>query len=141
MFPVRFVRHKPVVKLAMGRLNCKEIKMKINNIFSGIPDSLPEEIFDRIVETGDLKVERIVSWGQATPEQKWYDQEWDEWVLVLSGEAGLIFEGQEEICRMKTGDHIHIPARVRHRVAWTKENEKTVWLAVHYKNTGKKDAL
>ena len=107
--------------------------MNIYNIYAGIPEVLPGEVFENIIRNDRFKLERIVSSGHSTPEGQWYDQDTDEWVILLVGEAGLHFEGEKAPHTLKPGDYIHIPAHVKHRVAWTKENEKTVWLAIHYK--------
>jgi len=101
------------------------------NIYSDIPADLPEEIFQTLAERGNVKIERIVSDGQATPAGIWYDQAWDEWVLLLSGSAGLLFEAEQQARELLPGDHIMIPAGCRHRVEWTNPVQKTVWLAVH----------
>ena len=89
--------------------------MIIDNIFLEIPDHIHEEIFETILTTEHFKLERIISTGQATSPGDWYDQDTDEWVILLSGSAGLLFEGDERVCVMRPGDHIHIPARRRHR--------------------------
>ena len=57
------------------------------NLFGKIPESLPEELFETLAESPDVKIERIVSRGQITPEGEWYDQSKDEWVVLLSGKA------------------------------------------------------
>jgi len=54
-------------------------------------------------------------------------------VIVLAGSAAIAFEGEASPRRLKNGDHVHIPARTRHRVVWTDAGEPTVWLAVHYR--------
>jgi cupin 2 domain-containing protein len=105
--------------------------MKKSNIFSQIPADLKEEIFEEIISNNSLKIERIVSKGQITPEGKWYDQEGNEWVILLSGEALLEFENSESV-RLQEGDYINIDAHVKHRVSWTKPNAETIWLAIHY---------
>lgn len=102
------------------------------NLFSRIPPQLPAELVEILLETEHFHLERIVSGGQATPAGEWYDQETQEWVILLSGGAGLLFEGQTEVIEMRPGDYLHIPARRRHRVEWTDPQEKTVWLALHY---------
>ena len=107
--------------------------MKLKNLFSEIPDSVPEEIFETLLQTGHFKIERIISSGHATPPGEWYDQDTNEWVILLSGGAGLIFEGEGAACILKPGDYIHIPAHRRHRVEWTDPNQETVWLALHYR--------
>ena len=53
----------------------------INNIFQ-LPLDLPNlEIFEKIISTEKIKIERIISTGQTTPSGEWYDQETDEWVV------------------------------------------------------------
>ena len=106
--------------------------MKPGNIFSRIPDGMKEEIIEPILKTDHLALERIISSGQATPPGQWYDQPKDEWVLLLKGSAGLLFEGKEETVVLHPGDYVHILAHQRHRVEWTDGKQKTVWLALHY---------
>lgn len=115
--------------------------MKIEHFFAALPDLQDggEETFDEIVSSGDVTVERIVSNGHASPPGFWYDQPRHEWVMVLRGRAGLQFleDGAEdgensEILEMGPGDHVHIPAHRKHRVAWTSSEEPTIWIAVHY---------
>ncbi len=106
--------------------------MDVKNIFSDIPEQTPNEILETIIKSDQVKIERIISHGHATSEGEWYDQENDELVLVLKGNAGLLFEGSEEIVIMKTGDYINIPAHKKHRVEWTDLEKETIWMAVHY---------
>lgn len=107
--------------------------MDIKNIFSGIKNQSPEEIFETIIKTNKFKIERIISSRQSTDKEKWYDQDVDEWVILLKGSAGLLFESNKEVI-MKPGDYVNIPAHQKHRVAWTDSNEETIWLTVHYQN-------
>jgi cupin 2 domain-containing protein len=95
-------------------------------------DYLKEETFDQLLEGKKFRMERIVSGGQSTPDNKWYDQEDDEWVLLLKGEAHLKFKGDNNDKVLHPGDCIHIPAHCLHRVEQTSLSEATVWLAVHY---------
>jgi cupin 2 domain-containing protein len=106
--------------------------VKASNIFSKIPDSTVDEIFEILLRNEHFKLERIISSGQATPPGEWYDQDTSEWVILLSGSAGLLFEGGEELSVMHPGDYVHIPAHKRHRIEWTDPERKTVWLALHY---------
>ena len=106
--------------------------MKPGSIFSGIPDRVKEEIFETILKTDHFALERIISSGQATRLGQWYDQPKDEWVILLRGSAGLLFEGKEEMMILHPGDYVHILAHQRHRVEWTDGKLKTVWLALHY---------
>jgi cupin 2 domain-containing protein len=107
--------------------------MKPQNLFSPLPDPALAEIFDILLKTDHCKLERITSAGQATPPGEWYDQETQEWVVLLSGSAGLRFADEAEVLVLQPGDYVHIPAHRRHRVAWTDPVQKTVWLALHYR--------
>ena len=101
-----------------------------SNLFENIPGMLPEELISVLAENENVKIERIVSDGQASPEGYWYDQEQSEWVLLVAGLAVLEFEDRKQ--ELKPGDHMLIPAHRKHRVASTSATEKTVWLAVFY---------
>lgn len=103
------------------------------NIFSGAPERLDDERIDEFVSTDGLRIERIISTGQASPPGFWYDQDWNEWVVVLSGSAALLFEGEAEPRVLGPGDYVSIPAHARHRVEWTDPTQPTLWLAVHYR--------
>jgi len=103
-----------------------------SNLYAGIPEELPEELFAILAENKSTRIERIVSDGHASPEGFWYDQERDEWVLLVSGSAVLSIETETGIgqLQMNPGDHLLIPAHRRHRVEATSVTEKTIWLAV-----------
>lgn len=105
--------------------------MQPGNIYKSIPEQLPDELFETLHQNPRLKLERIVSEGHVTPGGEWFDQEWDEWVILLSGSATLGFESEREFCDMLPGDYVFIPAHCRHRVERTDAKEKTVWLALH----------
>jgi cupin 2 domain-containing protein len=78
-----------------------------------------------------LRIERIVSTGQACPPGFWYDQPQGEWVLLIQGEAGLRFADEAQARHLKAGDYVDIAPHRRHRVDWTRPDEDTIWLAVH----------
>ena len=103
----------------------------MNNIFNNIPDNMESELFEQIVNSDNVKIERIISKGHHSPESGWYDQEQNEWVMVLTGEAVLSFIGGSDIS-MKKGDYITIPAHKKHKVKSTAANVETIWLAVCY---------
>ena len=94
---------------------------------------MPNEIYRTLLKTDHFKLERIVSAGQSTPPGVWFDDETNEWVILLRGSAGLLLEGERKEAVMGPGDYIHIPAHKRHRVEWTDKKQKTIWLALHYK--------
>jgi len=103
------------------------------NIFADADIPLPDEAASDLAAGPNVRIERIVSHGQATPAGAWFDQEWDEWVIVLKGSAGLLFAGDSAALALGPGDHVHIPAHARHRVHWTAPDQATVWLAVHFR--------
>jgi cupin 2 domain-containing protein len=106
--------------------------MVTKNIFWGFPGPMMGEMSETLLNTQHFRLERIISSGQMTPPGEWFDQESNEWVVLLSGNAGLLFEGETEVCVMRPGDYVQIPAHRRHRVEWTDREQKTVWLALHY---------
>lgn len=102
-------------------------------MFDDMPPTAAEtEAIDVLVETENVRIERIVSRGQASPEDFWYDQDRNEWVALLSGKAALLLDGEPEAVVLDPGDHIVIPAHRKHRVLWTDRERDTVWLAVFY---------
>lgn len=110
---------------------------RTDNLFNNIPAAVQEEFFQTLAESGTGRIERIVSEGHATPPGEWFDQEWDEWVLLVSGGATLQFDDADPLVLIP-GDHVMIPAGCRHRVERTDSGQKTIWLAVHFdENRGK----
>ena len=101
------------------------------NLFHDVPARAHEEIVTELLVRKGVRIERIVSTGQSTPADKPYNQDHDEWVLLLTGSAGLWIEGQGER-DLRPGDHVLIPAHRLHRVTWTASGGPTVWLAVHF---------
>lgn len=104
----------------------------MGSLFDNIPAELPDEIFETVCATKRVKIERIVSNGHASPEGFWYDQEGQEFVLVVKGSAGLKVDGDDDIVILRAGDYFNIEPHVRHRVEWTDASCETIWLAVHY---------
>ena len=102
------------------------------NLFANLPQQPADEIFESLAGSPAVRIERIVSTGQATPAKQWYDQQRDEWVALIRGAAGLRFEDNPEMVELKPGDYLKIPAHCRHRVEWTDPEQVTIWIAVHY---------
>jgi cupin 2 domain-containing protein len=114
--------------------------MKIENIFANVPDTTAAEVLEIVLARPGVRIERIVSHGQATPEGEWYDQSRDEWVLLMAGSAGLLLAGEAQPRSLQPGDYLLLPAGCRHRVEWTDPGRDTVWLAVHLgESTGETD--
>lgn len=101
------------------------------NIFQHLPTRISVEIFDTIIQTPNVRIERIISKGHRSEDDFWYDQDEAEWVLVLKGAARLQFE--DGMVELRPGDHVNIAAHQKHRVDWTMPDEETVWLAVFYR--------
>ncbi len=106
----------------------------MKNLFD-LPDGGKEEIIEKLVEKGRLgdksaiKIEHILSYGQATPADHYYEQNWDEWVMIIKGEAILSYDdGRGE--DLRTGDSLLIKRGERHRVDYTSED--CIWIAVSY---------
>lgn len=102
---------------------------RITNLFAQLPPPGHDEAFEPLLERPGLRLERIVSHGHATPPGEWYDQEQDEWVMVLAGTARLRIEDQ--VHDLGPGDSVLLPAHCRHRVERTDPDQPTVWLALH----------
>jgi len=102
------------------------------NLLSPLPDAGVSERVDALLTRPGLRIERIVSQGQASPPGFWYDQAEGEWVLLLAGAACLRFAEEAEPRLLTPGDWIDIAPHRRHRVEWTDPATPTVWLAVFY---------
>ena len=101
------------------------------NLFAPLLRSTAKtEHFSELLARPGLRIERIVSTGQCSPANFWYDQAEGEWVAVLQGEAKLRFE--DRVLHLKAGDYVDIPPHCRHRVDWTAPDQTTIWLAVFY---------
>ena len=103
----------------------------ITNIYSDLPLGAQEEQVVELLARAGVRIERIVSNGQASPPGFWYEQPQTEWVLLLQGEAQLRFEDEPAPRVLKPGDFVEIAPRRRHRVEFTHPHLPTVWLAVH----------
>jgi cupin 2 domain-containing protein len=106
--------------------------MVTGNLFAKVPQQLADEAVEELLSAPNVTIERIVSMGHATAADEWYDQGRAEWVLLLAGAAGLLFEGDTEPHTLVPGSYVHIPAHRRHRVVWTDRSAPTIWLAIHY---------
>jgi len=102
-----------------------------DNLFSPVPPSA-DEVYTELLARPGVRIERIVSTGQASPPGFWYDQPEAEWVLLLAGEALLRFEDEPQPRRLRAGDFVDIASHRRHRVEWTDPLQPTIWLAVFY---------
>jgi cupin 2 domain-containing protein len=106
-------------------------RLSRGNLLAGLTAGGEAELVEVLARGRGVRIERIVSTGQASPPGFWYDQPQDEFVVVLAGSAVLRFEDGDRRFDLKPGDWIEIPARARHRVEFTQADPPTVWLAVH----------
>ncbi len=102
------------------------------NIFDDYKAESEVEIFETLFKNENVVIERIVSYGNVTPDEEWYDQDKDEWVLLLDGIARLVFE-DDKIVELKKGDYIYLPAHQKHKVIYTSTEPNCIWLAFHFK--------
>ena len=100
------------------------------NIFENIIIDKGKEQFFDLIKNDNIKIEKIVSNGQSSSVNFWYEQEKSEFVLILKGDAILEFEDEE--IELKEGDYINIKAFTKHRVKYTNKDKPTIWLAVFY---------
>ena len=102
----------------------------MNNLWD-LPDPLPsQEQFDRLLQTPNVTLERIISTGQITPANQWYDQARAEWVVLLQGSAQITYD-TGEIIDLTRGDYLLIAAHQKHRVTFTSHDPPCIWLALH----------
>ena len=104
---------------------------EVNNIFE-LPQPLPpDELFTTLFDRDRVLIERIVSTGQVTPAGEWYDQDKDEWLIVLQGEGELSYEDGSRI-KLTTGNYLFIPAHQKHRVEYTSTEPPCIWLTIFF---------
>jgi len=103
----------------------------MGNLYDGLPAGATEELFTELLVRPGVRIERIVSTGQASPPEFWYDQAHTEWVVLLQGAARLRFEDEPDSRALKPGDYVEIALHRRHRLEWTDPAQMTIWLAVH----------
>jgi cupin 2 domain-containing protein len=113
--------------------DCRDAKkMETGHLYQNIPQQLPQEISECLARGNNVKIERIVSKGHRSPPDFWYDQNDNEWVVLLKGEAELRFQEGNRLIRLTEGMYLNIRAHEKHRVEWTRNDADTVWLAVFY---------
>jgi len=128
-----FVLHPDAISRISSQLLFERTPAKLipaSNLYADLPTLLPEELIEKVVDSKEVRIERIVSTGHTSPPGFWYDQAESEWVVVLRGEATLVFEDETRI--LKPGDYVLIPPHRKHRVHSTSMKEPTVWLAVFF---------
>ena len=103
----------------------------LKNIFEGVSEVLKEEFIEDLLVNKNFKLEKIISEGHSSPENFWYDQDKNEFVILLTGSAVLSYDSGQNFS-MKPGDYLTIPAHQKHRVDKTDLFQKTFWLALHY---------
>jgi cupin 2 domain-containing protein len=105
----------------------------LKNIYQNIPKTFVEELSEEILNGKYLRIERIVSGGHKSPENFWYDQDENEWVILLKGSASILFDGESKATELTEGDYINIPAHKKHKVERTSKKQDTIWLCIFYK--------
>ena len=104
---------------------------KRTNIFD-LPSKLPkEELFEALIDNEKVLIEKVVSTGQVTPPGEWYNQEREEWLIVLQGEGELSYEDGSRI-KLTPGDYLYIPPHQKHRVEYTSTEPPCIWLTIFF---------
>lgn len=106
--------------------------MELHNVYNNLPTDLSEEVFETLVLGSNIRIERILSSGHATPDNSWYDQEQTEWVMLLQGTAAIQFENEVVPRQLRSGDYLIIPPHRKHRVVHTSKQPVAIWIAVFY---------
>ena len=107
--------------------------MEQQNLFTSIPNNRSEEIFQTLISSDEISIERIISKGHKSEQNFWYDQDLNEWILLIKGAARLEFS--DKTLNLKPGDYVNIIAHEKHRVDWTTPDEETIWLAIFYRSS------
>ena len=104
---------------------------EVNNIFK-LPTKLPpQELLETLLDNEKVLIEKVVSTGQVSPPGEWYDQDRDEWLIVLQGEGELSYEDGSRI-KLTIGDYLFIPAHQKHRVEYTSIEPPCIWLTIFF---------
>jgi cupin 2 domain-containing protein len=102
----------------------------LRNLLTSLPPARDAEVSETLITAHGIRLQRIISFGQVSPEGFWYDQKESEWVMLLTGRARLVIAGEAEERIMGPGDAVYLPAHCRHRVEWTDPDHPKVWLAL-----------
>ncbi len=105
--------------------------MDTKNIYNSSVLNKQEEVIEEILSTKSFRLEKISSFGHRTPDNEWYDQDNDEWVLLLKGRATILFQIQNKTVNLKEGDYFLIKKHIKHRVEYVSED--ALWLCIHFK--------
>ena len=108
------------------------MKPALLHLLEDLPDVRSAEVIEILAQSSGVRIERIVSGGQASPAGFWYDQDEHEWIVLLAGSATLQWE-DGSLTELARGDATIIPAHQRHRVAMT--SDPAIWLAVFWRET------
>lgn len=106
------------------------------SLLDGVAGAAAAEVCTDILSLPRIRIERIVSIGQATPAGEWLEQNWTEWVVLVAGSAAIGLEDEARPHVLAPGDWLTLPAGLRHRVEWTDPTRQTIWLAVHVGEPG-----
>lgn len=90
------------------------------------------EIITPLLSGQRFTLEHIVSYGQPSPEDFWYDQDTLEWAALVQGQAVLVFE--DGALALVAGDAVLIPPHCKHRVS--EVSTDAVWIALHADSSG-----
>jgi cupin 2 domain-containing protein len=107
--------------------SAKRMLPRVKKLYSDNPANGREEFWE-ILSGSSFRLEHIKSFGDASEDDSWYDQDQKEWVALINGEAVLEFE--EGTLDLVSGDSLIIEAHQKHRVLSTSLD--AVWIALHF---------
>ena len=103
-------------------------KNNLSNIFQNLPDASRFEHEEDLLNRDSVRITRILSQGQTS---EIYEQEEDEWVMVLVGEAEITFPDEHNhTVALRCGDFLFLEAGRRHHV--TRTSDPCLWLCVFF---------
>lgn len=114
-----------------GKPRQQSPSLGVVNLLQGLPSVQDAEVVTTLLQHNNVRIERIHSTGQCSPEDQWYDQHEHEWVLLLQGQAELML-ADGSLVALAQGDSYFLPAGCRHRVHWTDPEQTSLWLAIFW---------
>lgn len=97
------------------------------NIFDVKNIDKTKEIVEMLKENENVRIEKIISTGQTTD---WMEQEQEEFVMLIQGEAIIEYKNKKQ--ELRAGDTVIIKKNEKHRVVYTSENPCCIWICVFY---------
>ena len=109
----------------MGSVPAVSLRVHVVHLAWASTSPVPEGSINALVQVGEVVIEQILSGVLDEPID--YNQDHDEWVVLLEGSAELEVNGERLL--LEQGDWVLLPRRTPHRLI--RNTQGTNWLAVH----------